>query len=104
MLFNEAGTLGAQAEPAGEERGHSNDSDQIDVPGHKRAQRGRKPLDPARPHELIRHDQRCERRFDRPRQRNNRAHLSPSGTSTECPCSRKHLSTACASVDLLAPL
>ncbi|HEY0821142.1 MAG TPA: IS66 family transposase, partial [Rhizobacter sp.] len=52
MFFNEAESLGAQAEPAAEET----DVDKIDVPGHKRAKRGRKPLDPALPREVVRHE------------------------------------------------
>lgn len=52
MFFNEAEVLGAQAEPAVEER----DDAQIDVPAHKRVKRGRKPLDPALPREVIRHE------------------------------------------------
>lgn len=52
MFFNEAESLGAQAQPAQEEA----DDDKIDVPGHKRAKRGRKPLDPALPREVIRHE------------------------------------------------
>ena len=52
LFFNEAEALGAQAEAAGEER----DDDKIDVPGHKRAKRGRKPLDPALPREVVRHE------------------------------------------------
>ena len=52
MFFNEAESLGAQAEPAAEEA----DADKIDVPGHKRAKRGRKPLDPALPREVVRHE------------------------------------------------
>lgn len=52
MFFNEAESLGAQATPAGEET----DDDKIDVPGHKRAKRGRKPLDPALPREVVRHE------------------------------------------------
>jgi len=52
MFFNEAESLGAQAEPAAEEA----DDDTIDVPGHKRAKRGRKPLDPALPREVVRHE------------------------------------------------
>ena len=47
MFFNEAESLGAQAEPAAEEA--ASDDDKIDVPGHRRAKRGRKPLDPALP-------------------------------------------------------
>ncbi|KQV60854.1 transposase [Pelomonas sp. Root1217] len=52
MFFNEAEHLGAHAEPALEET----DDDKIDVPGHKRVKRGRKPLDPALPREVIRHE------------------------------------------------
>lgn len=52
MFFNEAETLGAQAAPAAEET----DDDKIDVPGHKRSKRGRKPLDPALPREVVRHE------------------------------------------------
>jgi len=52
LFFNEAESLGAQAEPAVEET----DDDKIDVPGHKRAKRGRKPLDPALPREVMRHE------------------------------------------------
>jgi transposase len=52
MFFNEAESLGAQAEPAVEEA----QDDTIDVPGHKRAKRGRKPLDPALPREVVRHE------------------------------------------------
>jgi len=59
MFFNEAEDLGAQAEPAAEERegeDAGSDGDKIDVPGHKRTKRGRKPLDPALPREVIRHE------------------------------------------------
>lgn len=52
MFFNEAESLGAQTEPAAEET----DDDKIEVPGHKRAKRGRKPLDPALPREVVRHE------------------------------------------------
>jgi transposase len=52
MFFNEAEGLGAQAQPAAEET----DDEKIDVPGHKRAKRGRKPLDPALPREVVRHE------------------------------------------------
>ena len=52
MFFNEAESLGAQAEPAVEET----DDDKVDVPGHQRAKRGRKPLDPALPREVVRHE------------------------------------------------
>ncbi len=52
MFFNEAESLGAQAAPAAEET----QDDKIDVPGHKRAKRGRKPLDPALPREVVHHE------------------------------------------------
>lgn len=52
MFFNEAEALGNQAEPAAGET----DDGKIDVPGHKRAKRGRKPLDPALPREVVRHE------------------------------------------------
>ncbi len=52
LFFNEAESLGAQAEPAAEET----DNDKVDVPAHKRAKRGRKPLDPALPREVLRHE------------------------------------------------
>jgi transposase len=52
MFFNEAEGQGTAAEPAGEER----DEDKIEVPSHKRARRGRKPLDAALPREVIRHE------------------------------------------------
>ena len=53
MFFNEAEQLGATAEPAAEE---GVDDKTIDVPGHKRAKRGRKPLDSALPREVVRHE------------------------------------------------
>ena len=43
MFFNEAEALGGQAEPAAEEPVAASADDKIDVPGHKRARRGRKP-------------------------------------------------------------
>ncbi len=49
MFFNEAEELGAAAKPAVEDK-------TLDVPGHKRAKRGRKPLDPALPREVVRHE------------------------------------------------
>lgn len=54
MFFNEAEGLGAQAEPAAEEATPGDEA--IDVPGHRRAKRGRKPLDPALPREVVRHE------------------------------------------------
>lgn len=59
MFFNEAESLGAQAEPAAEESDSDdigNDDDKVDVPGHKRTKRGRKPLDPNLPREVLRHE------------------------------------------------
>lgn len=56
MFFNEAEAEGAKAQPAAEETGQGeSDGDQIEVP-HKRAKRGRKPLDPALPREVVRHE------------------------------------------------
>jgi len=52
MFFNEAEAEGAKAQPAAEET----DDDQVEVPAHKRAKRGRKPLDPALPREVVRHE------------------------------------------------
>lgn len=55
MFFNEAEALGASAEPAAEER--DDDKKTVDVPGHQRKlKRGRKPLDPALPREVVRHE------------------------------------------------
>jgi transposase len=48
LFFNEAEVQGAHAQPAAAEN--------IDVPAHKRAKRGRKPLDPALPREVRRHE------------------------------------------------
>ena len=56
MFFNEAEALGGQAEPAAEEQVAASADDKIDVPGHQRARRGRKPLDPALPREVLRHE------------------------------------------------
>ena len=55
MFFNEAEALGAAAQPAEEEVG-GEDEKAIAAPGHKRAKRGRKPLDPALPREVVRHE------------------------------------------------
>jgi transposase len=52
MFFNEAEAQGAQAQPAVED----SDDDKIEVPAHRRAKRGRKPLDPALPREVRRHE------------------------------------------------
>jgi len=56
LFFNEAEVQGAKAQPAVEETGDENESDKIDVPTHRRAKRGRKPLDPALPREVVRHE------------------------------------------------
>ena len=55
MFFNEAEVLGAQAQPATQEDLGSDD-DGNDVAPHKRAKRGRKPLDPALPRHVVRHE------------------------------------------------
>ncbi len=52
LFFNEAEVEGAQAQPAAAET----EDEQIDVPAHKRVKRGRKPLDPALPREVRRHE------------------------------------------------
>jgi hypothetical protein len=52
MFFNEAEALGAAAPPAEEDDGEET----IAIPGHQRAKRGRKPLDPALPREVVRHE------------------------------------------------
>lgn len=56
MFFNEAEALGAQAQPAAQEEPDSDDAASTDVPAHKRAKRGRKPLDPALPRHVVRHE------------------------------------------------
>jgi len=52
LFFNEAEVEGAQAQPAAAET----DDEKIEVPAHRRAKRGRKPLDPALPREVLRHE------------------------------------------------
>jgi transposase len=52
MFFNEAEVEGAQAQPAAAET----EGEKIDVPAHQRAKRGRKPLDPALPRDVRRHE------------------------------------------------
>ena len=56
MFFNEAEALGAQAQPAAQEEPDSDGTASIDVPAHKRAKRGRKPLDPILPRHVVRHE------------------------------------------------
>ena len=55
MFFNEAEALAAatKAAPAQQD---GDDSDNTEVAGHKRAKRGRKPLDPALPRHIVRHE------------------------------------------------
>ncbi len=52
MFFNEAEAEGATAQPTAEET----DDDHVEVPAHRRTKRGRKPLDPALPREVVRHE------------------------------------------------
>jgi len=52
LFFNEAELEGAQAQPAAAET----EDDKVDVPAHKRTKRGRKPLDPALPRDVRRHE------------------------------------------------
>jgi transposase len=54
FVFNEAEVLGTQAQPAAQEEDSQDPG--IDVPAHKRAKRGRKPLDPALPRHVVRHE------------------------------------------------
>ena len=53
MFFDEAEAQAGQAAPAAEEEGSA---DTVDVPGHRRRGRGRKPLNPALPREVVRHE------------------------------------------------
>jgi transposase len=62
LFFDEAEREGAGAAPAGEEAAR-NDSDndnaaadELQIPAHRRAKRGRKPLDAALPREVVRHE------------------------------------------------
>jgi transposase len=52
LFFNEAETEGVQAQPAAAET----EDDKIEVPAHQRTKRGRKPLDPALPRDVRRHE------------------------------------------------
>ena len=52
LFFNEAEIEGAQAQPAAAET----EGEKIEVPAHQRAKRGRKPLDPALPRDVRRHE------------------------------------------------
>ena len=68
MFFNEAEDLGAQAKAASAQDDDDSDADgnsedAIDVPAHKRAKRGRKPLDPDLPRTVVRHELPQSERF-----------------------------------------
>ena len=52
LFFNEAEIEGAQAQPAAAET----EDEKIEVPAHQRTKRGRKPLDPALPRDVRRHE------------------------------------------------
>lgn len=52
LFFNEAEAEGDKAQPLPEE----SEDKQVEIPAHKRARRGRKPLDPALPREVVRHE------------------------------------------------
>lgn len=57
MFFNEAEAEGSAAQPAAEETVDDEPADgKVDVPAHQRKRRGRKPLDPALPREVVRHE------------------------------------------------
>ena len=58
FVFNEAEVLGAQAQPAAQEEDGEGDGKDVDqgAPAKKRAKRGRKPLDPALPRHVVRHE------------------------------------------------
>jgi transposase len=52
LFFNEAEIEGAQAQPAAAEP----EGEKVEVPAHQRTKRGRKPLDPALPRDVRRHE------------------------------------------------
>jgi transposase len=52
LFFNEAEIEGAQVQPAASEV----EDEKVEVPAHKRTKRGRKPLDPALPRDVRRHE------------------------------------------------
>ena len=52
LFFNEAEIEGVQAQPAAAET----EDDKVEVPAHQRTKRGRKPLDPALPRDVRRHE------------------------------------------------
>ena len=56
MFFNEAEALAAATKASPAQQEGDGESGQTDVAGHKRAKRGRKPLDPALPRHIVRHE------------------------------------------------
>jgi transposase len=54
FVFNEAEVLATQAQPAAQEE--DSEDQGIDIPAYKRTKRGRKPLDPALPRTIVRHE------------------------------------------------
>jgi len=56
MFFNEAEALAAATKASPTQQDSVDDSDDTEVAGHKRAKRGRKPLDPALPRHVVRHE------------------------------------------------
>ena len=56
MFFNEAEALAAATKAAPAQQDSCDNSDAAEVAGHKRAKRGRKPLDPALPRHVVRHE------------------------------------------------
>ena len=56
MFFNEAEALAAASKAAPAQQDGVDDSDGTNVAGHKRVKRGRKPLDPALPRHIVRHE------------------------------------------------
>ena len=56
MFFNEAEALAAATKAAPAQQDGGDDCGDTDVAGHKRVKRGRKPLDPALPRHIVRHE------------------------------------------------
>ena len=56
MFFNEAEALAAATKAAPAQQDGGDETDNTEVAGHKRAKRGRKPLDPALPRHVVRHE------------------------------------------------
>ena len=52
LFFNEAEALAPEASPVAEEES----TQEVEIPAHKRKKRGRKPLDPNLPREIVRHE------------------------------------------------